>query len=132
MLADSFEALADAFFIFFPNSRVHRITDSYDLFTPNEIPLLSCKTQEALPDDTMAFCRFLEKQGLDPAVNISFANDIFVLTKEYVKQFRPVFTAFMEAAPCARLDFAAAFARWAFAKALAIPAGKKHPLNAYE
>jgi len=120
--------LAGNFFVTPAGTSLSRIRHPLDLFTPNGIPLLAARGTSSLPPAEAAFCAILEKHGLASAKEVSFASDVHALTRECLEGF----IAFCAASSLPEHentpDRLAALARWAYAAALAIPAGPAHPL----
>ena len=120
--------LAGNFFVARAGAKLARIRHPLDLFTPNGIPLLAARGSAALTPAEAAFCAILEERGLMTAKEVSFASDVYALTRECLEGF----VAFCAAPPFPDIAEApgslANLARWAYAAALAIPAGPAHPL----
>ena len=120
--------LAGNFFVAPVGAKLARIRHPLDLFTPNGIPLLAARGVSSLPPAEAAFCAAMEERGLAPAREASFASDVYALTRECLDGF----SAFCAAPPLPGIaetpNSLANLARWAYAAALAIPAGSAHPL----
>lgn len=110
----------------FADSRLERLRQPLDLFTPNGIPLLAARRAPALSPAEDAFCALLEERGLPPVREASFASDVYALTRECLEGFA-AFAPELPLSPDAPENLAA-LSRWAYASALAIPAGPAHPL----
>jgi len=120
--------LAEHFFIAFPHSRLERIRIILDLFTPNGMPLLALSPAPNLPPAEAAWCDFLDAGGRISGRAAAFDNDIYPMTRECLQGFTAVYAEFTECVP----DALNALARWAYASAMAVPAGPVHALSARE
>jgi len=120
--------LAGNFFVTLAGTKLTRIRHPLDLFTPNGIPLLAARGASSLSQAEAAFCAIMEERGLAAAKEVSFASDVYALTEECLEGF----IAFCAESPLPGTeevpDSLANLARWAYAVALAIPAGPAHPL----
>ena len=120
--------LTGNFFVAPAGTQLSRIRHPLDLFTPNGIPLLAAREASSLSPAEAAFCAILEERGLATAKEVSFASDVYALTRECLEGF----ISFCAGASMPGIeknpDNLANLARWAYAAALAIPAGPAHPL----
>ncbi len=119
--------LAGNFFVALADTDLSRVRHPLDLFTPNGIPLLAARPAALSPAEA-AFCDVLETRGLMSARELSFASDIYALTRECLEGFGAFCIASSQPEFENASDRLAALARWAYASALAIPAGPAHPL----